>query len=116
MRQALSRGDVVLTPFPFTDLTGSSLRPAIIVSQGTIGKDVVLAGISSVIRGGQVTVDLLVDGSHPEFLQTGLRVPSVIRLHKLAAVEHSILTRRLGQLGPQLQSEVDRLLRVVLGL
>ena len=30
----LSRGDVVLTRFPFTDLMGSSLRPAVVVSQG----------------------------------------------------------------------------------
>ena len=27
---ALSRGDVVLTQFPFTDLTGTSLRPALV--------------------------------------------------------------------------------------
>ncbi len=44
----LARGDVVLTRFPFTDLTGASLRPAVVVSQGQIGQDMVLAAISSV--------------------------------------------------------------------
>jgi mRNA interferase MazF len=114
--RAPARGDVVLTPFPFTDLRGSSVRPALIVSQGMIGQDVVLAGISSVVRGAAVPTDYLIDVSDPEFRTTGLRVASVVRLHKLASVDASILLRRLGRLGPQTQQEVDRLLRAVLGL
>jgi mRNA interferase MazF len=60
--------------------------------------------------------DYTVESTHPEFTLTGLRVTSVLRTHKLAAVERSVIVRRLGRLGPQLQVEVDRLLRVVLGL
>ena len=59
---------------------------------------------------------LLIDRSHAEFKQTGLRVASVIRLHKPATVENRILVRRLGQIGPQLQAEVDVSLRKVLAL
>jgi mRNA interferase MazF len=89
----LAHGDVVLTRFPFTDLTGSS-----------------------VVRGALALTDYTVETTHPEFVLTGLRVTSVIRTHKLAAVERSVIVRRLGRLGPQLQAEVDRLLRMVLGL
>jgi mRNA interferase MazF len=116
MPAPILRGDVVLTRFPFTDLTGSAVRPALVVSAGLIGQDLVLAGISSVIRGPAIPTDLTVDIAHPEFRQTGLRVASVLRLHKLAAVESSVIIRRLGRIGPQLQLEVDRVLRVVLGL
>ena len=35
----LTRGDVVLTRFPFTNLTGASLRPAVVVSQSQTGQD-----------------------------------------------------------------------------
>jgi mRNA interferase MazF len=113
---ALSRGDVVLTRFPFTDLPGASLRPVVVVSQGHIGQDSVLIAISSVVRGALAPTDYTVESTHPEFARTGLRVTSVLRMHKLAAVERSVIVRRLGRLGPQLQAEVDRLLRVVLGL
>jgi mRNA interferase MazF len=89
----LAHGDVVLTRFPFTDLTGSS-----------------------VVRGALALTDYTVETTHPEFVLTGLRVTSVIRTHKLAAVERSVIVRRLGRLGPQLQAEVDRLLRMVLEL
>ena len=114
--RTLSRGDIVLTRFPFTDLTGSSLRPALVVSAGQIGQDIVLIGISSVVRGAFVPSDYVVDTTHSEFGSTGLRVTSVVRTHKLVTVERSVIVRRLGVIGPQLQAEVDRLLRVVLRL
>jgi len=113
---AIARGDVVLTRFPFTDLSGASLRPAILVSPGLIGQEVILAAISSVVRGSLAPMDLLVDAAHPEFALTGLRVTSVIRTHQAACVERSVLVRRLGRLGPQLQTEVHQLLRQAVGL
>jgi hypothetical protein len=89
----LTRGDMVLTRFPFTDLTGSS-----------------------VVRGALALTDYTVETIQPEFVLIGLHITSVIRMHKLAAAERSVIVRRLGRLGPQLQAEVDRLLRMVLGL
>lgn len=86
------------------------------MSQGQIGQDLVLAAISSVIRGTLARTDCIVETNHPEFPLTGLRVTSVIRAHKLAAVERSVIVRRLGRVGPQLQKELDRILRTVLGL
>jgi mRNA interferase MazF len=76
----------------------------------------VLVAISSVVRGALAATDYTLGMTHPEFALTGLRVTSVLRMHKLAAVERSVIVRRLGRLGPQLQAEVDGLLRVVLGL
>jgi mRNA interferase MazF len=116
MPPALARGDVVLTRFPFTDLSGASVRPALVISQGLIGQDLVLAAISSVVRGALASTDYTVDTTHPEYPLTGLRVTSVLRLHKLASVEQSIIVRRLGRIGPQLQAEVDARLRIILGL
>lgn len=116
MSVILSRGDIVLVRFPFTDLAGSSLRPALVISKEQIGQDVILAAISSVVRDSSISSDHVIDIEHPEFKLTGLRVTSVFRLHKLATVERSKITRRIGHIGPQLQSEVDKILRQILGL
>ena len=44
----MRRGTVVLTPFPFTDLIGQKVRPAVIVSRSDRpGSDVLLAFITS---------------------------------------------------------------------
>lgn len=115
-RKRLARGDVVLTRFPFTDLQGSNLRPAAVVSEGEIGDDVVLVAISSVVRGGHIATDLTVAKDHPEFALTGLRVTSAIRTHKLATVERSVVRRRIGRVGPRLQKKIDGLLRRALSL
>src|SRR6476469_6058314 len=100
MSAQFSRGDIVLTRFPFTDLTGAAVRPALVVSHGMIANDLVLIGISSVVRGNKIATDLAVDPSHPEFTQTGLRVASVLRVHKFASVEAGVIVRRLGSFGP----------------
>lgn len=47
--QPLRRGDIVLVPFPFTDLSGHKVRPAVIVSPDPVGVDILLAFISSVV-------------------------------------------------------------------
>lgn len=115
-RKRLARSDVVLTRFPFTDLTGASLRPAIVISEGEIGNDVVLAAVSSVVRGGRVATDLSVPKKHPEFVLSGLRLTSVIRAHKLVTIERSLVVRRIGRVGPRLQERLNELLRRVLSL
>jgi len=42
------KGKIVLVPFPFTDLTASKLRPALIIHEGE--KDVIVAFISSKVH------------------------------------------------------------------
>jgi len=46
-RAVLRRGDVVLVPFPFTDLSTDKMRPAVIVSADPQETDVTIAFISS---------------------------------------------------------------------
>ena len=41
------KGKIVLIPFPFTDLSGSKVRPAIILSNNKKGEDCLVAFISS---------------------------------------------------------------------
>lgn len=81
-----------------------------------MGRDIIVAAISSIVRQDLAPTDCLVETTNPEFASTGLRVTSVLRLHKLATVEQRVIVRRLGRVGPQLSAEVDKLLRVALGL
>lgn len=79
----MKRGTIVLTPFPFTDLSGQKVRPALVVSRSDRpGSDVVLAFITAYRGHPLLTTDLLVEDSHPDFAQTGLKKSSVIKLDK----------------------------------
>lgn len=108
----MRRGTVVLTPFPFTDLSGARVRPAVIVSRSDrSGDDVVLAFVSSVIPPRPLPTDLVLDSSHPQFRETGLKVPSIVKCDKLATVQRGIILGELGQLSASLLRELDQRLR-----
>ncbi len=113
----MRRGTVVLTPFPFTDLAGAKVRPAVVGSRtDRPGDDVVLAFVSSVAASRLLPTELSLGPSHRDFRATGLKVPSVIRCDKLATVEHRIILGELGVLSPGLLNEVDGRLRHALAL
>ena len=64
----MKRGTVVLTPFPFTDLSGQKVRPALVVSRSDRpDPDVLLAFITSKSPPTLASSDLYVDSAHPEF-------------------------------------------------
>jgi mRNA-degrading endonuclease toxin of MazEF toxin-antitoxin module len=113
----MRRGTVVLTPFPFTDFSGQKVRPALVVSRSDRrGRDVILAFITS----RQVPLlsdsDLLVNESQSDFVQTGLKTRSVVRLDKLVTIEASLILGELGELSEALLQAVDDRLRYVLDL
>jgi mRNA interferase MazF len=95
-RPVLQRGDVVLVTFPFTDLTGTKVRPAVIVSANPQTEDMVVAFISTVIPPVLDLTDYRLDDQHPDFHQTGLRFTSVFRLRKLMTLERHLIRRRLS--------------------
>ena len=114
----MKRGKVVLTPFPFTDLTGSKVRPAVIVSADSRrGLDVIIAFISSVFDPANLQpTDGLLQSSDPDFPATGLKANSVFKMDKLATVSRAIILGELGDLPPTLQAKLDDKLKLALDL
>lgn len=108
MSQRFQRGDLLLIRFPFTDLSGSKRRPAVILAQ--YPPDVVVAFISSVIPAPLEPSDVLL---HPS-VSTGLKNSSVLRLHKIATLEEGLITRRLGRLNQPLLAAIDQALMLAL--
>ena len=97
------KGKIVLIPFPFTDLTSTKLRPALVLYEGE--KDVVVAFISSKITKTQ-SLDVIIDDSHPEFKKTGLKLSSTVKL-KIATISKELMLGEIGEIGPKLKKEVN---------
>ena len=101
MAKTLHHDDVVLVPFPFADLSGKKVRPAVIVSADPQGTELILAFITSVLtnrsaRGAEVEL-LRADA---EFPAAGLRVDSLIRLEKLVTLSPKRHLAPSGRHGP----------------
>jgi len=106
----IARGDILLVPFPFTDLSTTKRRPAVVVWADPAQTDFALAFISSQQINSIGIGETRLLPTHPEFVLTGLSVPSKIRATKLVTLSRALLRRWLGRLGPLLTADLDRAL------
>ncbi|MBW1793059.1 MAG: type II toxin-antitoxin system PemK/MazF family toxin [Deltaproteobacteria bacterium] len=113
----MTRGKVVLVPFPFDDLSTAKVRPAVCLTD-PIGphRHVILAFISSRILTDSLETDLVLDSRQPEFATTGLRRSSTLRLHRLMTVTTALVRRELGELPLPIKDRVVDKLRKLFGL
>lgn len=103
----MTRGKVVLVPFPFDDLATEKARPAICLTEPlTSHRHIVLAFVTSRVPDDPLDTDIVLDPQDPGFAQTGLQVRSTIRTHRLLTVASTTIKRELGSLTPSLQARV----------
>ncbi len=118
-KRIVKRGSVILVRYPFTDLTGVKVRPAVLLTSDKllpILDDVLCLFISSSIPTDLLPTDFVLDTAHASFGRTGLKYRSVFRTHKLALLEKSLVLRVLGEMDKGLMREINPRLRIALGL
>ncbi len=108
----MTKGKVILVPFPFDDLSTTKVRPAVCLTH-PIGfyRHIILAFITSQIPTDLMETDVTLDSGQSDFSATGLHVSSTIRLHRLMTVTTSLIQRELGELSPRIQQELFGKLR-----
>jgi mRNA interferase MazF len=104
MRRA---GQVALTPFPNTDLSGSKRRPVLLIRQASSRfDDWLVCMVSSQLHQAESGFDEVLTPGDPDFAHTGLKAPSVLRLSRLAVLDGALLVGSIGIITK------ERLLRV----
>src|SRR5260221_14506462 len=112
----MKRGDVVLIDFPFSDRTGSKLRPALVVQDDAVTAardDVILAAISRTQR--FPNTEVVIDPSTPEGQRTGLRQMSAVDCALLGTFDQMLIKHTLGSVSTSLMELIDGRLQVALG-
>lgn len=106
-------GQIVLFRFPRADLAAGKLRPALLLNRvpGPY-EDWLVCMISSQLQQYNEGFDELVREGDADFGESGLKVPSVIRVGRLAVVEGDILLGAVGEISSErLQRIRERLAR-----
>lgn len=103
------KGDIVLIPFPFTDLSNSKYRPALVLIDNEL--DVTVAFISTRLKWKEETDLIINPTSH-----NGLKKKSLVRLTKIATVDKSLVVGLLGSLEEDLISQLNKNLKIILKL
>jgi mRNA interferase MazF len=103
------RGDIVLVAFPFTDLTSTKRRPALVVSPDSFNdalQDIVLVALTSQLATGDgIAIDATdcVDGILPK--------RSVVKPSKIFTIHASLVVKRLCAARPEKMAQILDALR-----
>lgn len=97
----MNKGDIVLIPFPFTDLSGIKNRPALILVDGEA--DLTVSFITTQLK-WQEDFDVKIEPSQTN----GLKRTSLIRLSKIATIDKDLVIGKLGNLSQDELSNVDK--------
>ncbi len=103
--------DICLIQYPFTDGTAAKLRPVLVISSDgfNAGEDVVVLPISSSVDSAD-KFSIAIQQESPYFNQSGLRYASSVKCTKPLTIAKRLLSRRLGNLAPELLVNVRTIL------
>lgn len=100
--------EVVVVPFPFTDRNAEKRRPALILSRSAFNLPAghsVMAMITSSVH-APWPLDVVLS----DFAVAGLSAPSRVRM-KLFTLDHRLVLKRIGALGPKDREGVAKAVR-----
>jgi mRNA interferase MazF len=105
---AFVKGDIVVAPFPFSDLSASKKRPALVVATLT-GDDIVLCQITSQAISDNYAIPL----SGSDFASGNLRQASHIRPNRLFTADSKIVLYRAGAIdGKKMKEVISKLMQI----
>jgi mRNA interferase MazF len=113
---SVQRGDVVRVDWPYSDRTGSKVRPAVVVQDDAYNQliaDTVLAMISTTQRAvgaTEVEIDPAVER------HSGLRYRSVVSCTNLLTIDQGLIVQTIGRLSAGTVQRIDVCLKKALGL
>jgi len=106
------QGDILLMPFPYSDLTAIKKRPVLVISSreyNTGSNDIIICGITSNPR--QAPYSVLFDNS--DLTSGSVPMPSRIKADKLFALEKSGVIKKLAKLSENKINETkDQMIRI----
>ena len=109
--ERLVRGDVVVLPFPFSDLSQSKKRPAFVVAP-LQGDDVILCQITTVAHSDLYSALL----EEKDFVTGSLKQPSYIRPTRLFTSDIRIIIKRVGSVHQnKIEEVIKKIIMIITG-
>ncbi|NJO43246.1 MAG: type II toxin-antitoxin system PemK/MazF family toxin [Cyanobacteria bacterium RU_5_0] len=103
------KGDIVVVPFPFSDLTEAKRRPALVVATLS-GDDVILCQITSQSVSDSYAVLIAAN----DFSEGGLNQTSNVRPNRLFTADQQIILYKAGHLtSEKLDEVIDKIIEIL---
>lgn len=104
-------GDIVVVRFPFSDLTSSKKRPALVLGISN-NNDCILCQITSKPYSSQIAIEI----NQSNYTNGTLPVISYIRPDKIFTANKSVISNKAASLTPNTLQKVKKILTLVLEL
>ncbi len=102
------KGDIVIIPFPFSDLSASKRRPAF-VAASLAGNDVILCKITSRPVGDTYALGI----EQKDFVSGGLNRPRNARPNRLFTADSSLILYRAGTLS---SAKIEMIINAIINI
>ena len=103
------KGTIVLIPFPFTDLSGSKVRPAVIMSDGIVDTHLIVTFITTNPK-FKSKYSVLIEPSK----RNNLKQESFIIVSKITSLDPKIVLGEIGQVEKEIMRDVNNKLKTLL--
>lgn len=108
---------IILVPFPFDDLSGSKMRPALCLTNPVSACiHIVISFITSQLNKATEPTDISLLTTDVDFKLTGLKVDSAVRLHRLVTIPTYLIQRQLSILPTAFHAALEQKLRALFGI
>jgi mRNA interferase MazF len=98
----MTPGNIIAVQFPFAYRNQAKLRPALVLGRlPGENDDWLTCMISSRLRNYVPGFDEIIAASDADFPDSGLKVPSVVRVGRLFVVERQLMPGAIGKISPQ---------------
>ena len=87
------KGDIVVIPFPFSDLSGSKRRPALVLAD-LQGEDIILCQVTSQQTKDKYAIAI----KDSDFKTSKLAVPSNVRPNRIFTADKNIIVKKAAML------------------
>lgn len=110
----LHRGDIILVPYPYTDLKATKTRPAVVISSDGYHKeqpDLVLAALTTNVLAATDSLDYKLQ----DWATSGLRFPTAFK-PVIVTLDPNLVVYHIGDLSSRDLTEINVRLRLALDL
>ena len=101
--EKFSFGEIVLLKFPYTDGLTFKRRPALVINDFNDG-DIIVCRVTSQIY--NTSQDVAIEN----WEQSGLKLPSVVRVHKIATLEREMVEIVMGKIDEPLKAKIKEII------
>jgi mRNA interferase MazF len=97
------KGDLVIMPFPFSDMKSSKIRPAYVAA--VAGEDeFIMCQVTSAMRADRYSIPL----SDSDLSEGTIHIASMIKPHKLFTADVSLIVEKVGALNTEKIIEIEK--------